>query len=235
MHILFDKDPERGHIDNLLSIRPDKVGYKFSVNFNQQETPQIRITDNTSIRVDAICNLPMIFNQGVSLAYSDTITGIDLSMLDLDSILSGVEILDTLEEASAKLVIKIENSIPLQFKGVFTCLDENNNVIIDPKTNNPLLITENDTIVIGAPTYEFTDHTWRATALESVEVVNVDRADLETLRKIKNIVYTVSLDDESLAYAYEQGLFNVKLTEDNHLRIKLAVGANVEGVLKLEF
>ena len=235
MHILFDKDPERGHIDNLFAIRPDKVGYKFSVNFNQQETPQIRITDNTFIRVDAICNLPMIFNEGVSLAYSDTITGIDLSMLDLDSILSGVEILDTLEEASAKLVIKIENSIPLQFKGVFTCLDENNNVIIDPKTNNPLLITENDTIVIGAPTYEFTDHTWHATALESVEVVNVDRADLETLRKIKNIVYTVSLDDESLAYAYEQGLFNVKLTEDNHLRIKLAVGANVEGVLNLEF
>jgi hypothetical protein len=71
--------------------------------------------------------------------------------------------------------------------------------------------------------------------LESIEVVNVDRMDIETLKQIKKIVYTVSLDDESLAYAYEQGLFNVKLTEDNHLRIKLAVGANVEGVLNLEF
>ena len=235
MHVLFDKDPERGHIDKLFAIRPDKIGYKFSVRFNEQETPQIRISNNTSIKLDAICNLPMIFNEGVELAYSDTITGIDLSTLELDSILSGVEIIDTLEEASAKLVIKIENSIPLQFKGVLTCLDENNNVIIDPKTNNPFLITENDTILIGAPKYEFSEHNWHATALESIEVVNVDRMDIETLKQIKKIVYTVSLDDESLAYAYKQGLFNVKLTEDNYLRIKLAVGANVEGVLNLEF
>jgi hypothetical protein len=235
MHVLFDKDPERGHIDKLFAIRPDKIGYKFSVKFNQQETPQIRITKNTSIKLDAVCNLPMIFNQGVELAYADTIKGIDLSMLDLDSLLSDVDMVDTLEKASAKLVIKIENSIPLQFKGVLTCLDENNNVIINPKTNEPFLITENDTIVIGAPQYEFNNHTWQGTALESVEVVNVDREDLETIQRIKSIAYHVSLDDESLAYAYEQGLFNVKLTADNHLRIKLAVGANVEGVLKLEF
>jgi hypothetical protein len=235
MHVLFDKDPERGHIDKLFAIRPDKIGYKFSVRFNEQETPQIRISNNTSIKLDAICNLPMIFNEGVELAYSDTITGIDLSTLELDSILSGVEIIDTLEEASAKLVIKIENSIPLQFKGVLTCLDENNNVIINPKTNEPFLITENDTIVIGAPKYEFINHVWQGETLECAEIVNVDREDLETIKRIKSIAYYVSLDDESLAYAYEQGLFNVKLTEDNHLRIKLAVGANVEGILNLEF
>ena len=67
------------------------------------------------------------------------------------------------------------------------------------------------------------------------EIVNVDREDVETIKRTKSIAYYVSLDDESLAYAYEQGLFNVKLTEDNHLRIKLAVGANVEGILNLEF
>jgi hypothetical protein len=235
MHVLFDNDPERGHIDKLFTIRPDKVGYKFSVKFNEQETPQIRITNNTSIKLDAICNVPMIFNQGVELAYADTIKGIDLSMLNLDSLLSEVQVIDTLEEASAKLVIKIENTIPLQFKGVLTCLDENNNVIIDPKTNEPFLITENDTILIGAPTYEFTEHTWHGEALESVEIVNVDREDLETIKRINKIAYHVSLDDESLAYAYEKGMFNVKLSEDNSLRIKLAVGANVEGILKFEF
>jgi hypothetical protein len=131
MHVLFDKDPERGHIDQLFAIRPDKIGYKYSVKFNEQETPQVRITNNTSIKLDAVCNLPMIFNQGVELAYADTIQGIDLSMLNLDSLLNEVEVLDTLEKANAKLVVKIENSIPLQFKGVLTCLDENNNVIIN--------------------------------------------------------------------------------------------------------
>lgn len=235
MHILFDKDPERGHIDKLFSIRPDKVGYKFSIDFNRQETPQIRITDNTSIRLDAICNLPMIFNEGVVLAYSDTITDIDLSMLDLDSLLSDVEIIDTLNEASAKLVLKIENTIPLQFKGILTCLDENDNVIIDPETNKPLQITEHDTITIAAPKYEFVNHNWIATPTESVEVISVDKQDLETLRKIKKVIFYTELNDESLAYAYKQGLFKVRLTEDNYIRAKIAIGANVEGVLNFDF
>ena len=235
MHILFDKDPSRGHIDQLFAIRPDQIGYKFAVKFNEQETPQIRLTKNTSIKIDAVCNLPMILSEGVSLGYSDKIKGIDLSMLDLDSLLKDVEMIDTLEEASAKLVIKFENSIPLQFKGMLTCLDENNNVIIDPKTEKPLLLTENDTILIAAPEFTKDGHDWNITPLESVEVINVDRDDLETLRKIKTIEFYAWMDDESLAEAYDNGLNNIQLKDDNYLKVKIAVGANVEGVLNLEF
>ena len=235
MHILFDKDPSRGHIDSLFSIRPDKIGYKFAVKFNEQETPQIRITKNTSIKIDAVCNLPMILNEGVSLGYTDRIKGIDLSMLDLDSLLKDVEMIDTLEEASAKLVIKFENSIPLQFKAILTCLDENDNVIIDPKTEKPLLLTENDTILIAAPEFTKDGHDWNITPLESVEVINVDRDDLETLRQIKTIEFHAWMDDESLAEAYKNGLNNIQLKDDNYLKVKIAVGANVEGVLNLEF
>ena len=235
MHILFDKDPSRGHIDQLFAIRPDQIGYKFAVKFNEQETPQIRLTKNTSIKIDAVCNLPMILNEGVSLGYSDKIKGIDLSMLDLDSLLKDVEMIDTLEEASAKLVITFENSIPLQFKGVLTCLDENDNVIIDPKTKRPLLLTENDTILIAAPEFTKEGHDWNITPLESVEVINVDREDLETLRQIKTIEFHAWMDDESLAEAYRNGLNNIQLKDDNYLKVKIAVGANVEGVLNLEF
>jgi hypothetical protein len=237
MHILFDKDPSRGHIDKLFSIRPDKIGYKFSVWFNEQETPQIRLTKNTSIKIDAVCNLPMILNDSVSLGYSDKIKGIDLSMLDLDSLLKDVEMIDTLEEASAKLVIKFENSIPLQFKGMLKCLDENDSVIIDPKTAQPLLLTENDTILIAAPEFKENEqtHNWDPTPLESVEVINVDREDLETLRKIKTIEFHTWMDDESLDGAYEKGMNNIQLKDNNYLKVKIAVGANVEGVLNLEF
>ena len=235
MHILFDKDPSRGHIDQLFAIRPDQIGYKFAVKFNEQETPQIRITKNTSIKIDAVCNLPMILNEGVSLGYTDRIKGIDLSMLDLDSLLKDVEMIDTLEEAHAKLVIKFENSIPLQFKGMLTYLDENDNVIIDPKTEKPLLLTENDTISIAAPEFTKEGHDWNITPLESVEVINVDREDLETLRQIKTIEFHVWMNDESLAEAYDNGLNNIQLKDDNYLKVKIAVGANVEGVLNLEF
>ena len=237
MDVLFDKDPLRGHIDQLFAIRPDKIGYKFAVKFNEQETPQIRLTNNTSIKLDAVCNLPMILNEGVSLGYTDKITGIDLSMLDLDSLLKDVEMIDTLEEASAKLVIKFENSIPLQFKGMLTCLDENDSVIIDPKTAQPLLLTENDTILIAAPEFKENEqtHNWDATPLESIEVINVDREDLETLRKIKTIEFHAWMDDESLDGAYEKGMNNIQLKDNNYLKVKIAVGANVEGVLNLEF
>lgn len=235
MHALFDKDPERGHIDRLFAIRPDKIGYKFAVKFDEQETPQIRLTNNTSIKLDAVCNLPMILNEGVSLGYTDSIKGIDLSMLDLDSLLKDVEMIDTLEEASAKLVIKFENSIPLQFKGMLKCLDENDSVIIDPKTAQPLLLTENDTILIAAPEFTKEGHDWNITPLESVEEINVDREDLETLRQIKTIEFQAWMDDESLAEAYDNGLNNIQLKDDNYLKVKIAVGANVEGVLNLEF
>lgn len=235
MCVTFDKDPARGQIDRLFSIRPDMIGYKFHVDFNRQATPQVRLTPNTSIKVDAVCNLPMILNEGVSLGYTDRIKGIDLSMLDLDSLLKDVEMIDTLEEASAKLVIKFENSIPLQFKGMLTCLDENDNVIIDPKTEKPLLLTENDTILIAAPEFTKDGHDWKITPLESVEVINVDRDDLETLRQIKTIEFHAWMDDESLAEAYDNGLNNIQLKDDNYLKVKIAVGANVEGVLNLEF
>lgn len=234
MHILFDKDPARGHIDRLFSIRPDKLGYKFSINFNRQETPQIRITDNTSICVDAECEVPFVFNEGVSLGYSDTIKGIDLSMLSLDSLLQDVTVIDTVEEASAKVAIIITNSIPLDFKARFVCLDSLGHEVIDPETNEPLMITETDTIVIEAPTQEYINYQWISTPKESIHIVNVDKDDLETLRSIKSIAFSAAMDDESMKAAYKQGQFNVSLKENDGLKIKIAVGANVEAILNLD-
>lgn len=234
MHVLFDKDPSRGRIDRLFNIRPDKVGYKFSVKFNEQETPQLRITNNTSIKLDAVCNLPMIFNEGVELAYKDTITGIDLSSLALEDLLKDVEVVDTLKDASVKLVIKIENTIPLQFKGRVKFLDKKGYEIMDPKTFEPFQIADNNTILIAAPKQTLENYNWVSTSTESVLVVDVDKDDLEILRQINQIAFDVMLDDESLAYAYEQGLFNVRLTENNYLCVKLAVGANVGAVLNLD-
>lgn len=234
IHVLFDNDPERGCLDKLFAIRPDYIGYKFAVKFNEQETPQIRMTNNTSIRLDAACDLPMIFNEGLEIAYSDTINDIDLSALDIDSILNSVTVLDTLEEAKAKLVITLENSIPLDFIGKLTCLDANGNIIIDPKTNEPFILTEKDSIVIAAPKFTFENHAWSSTATESIEVINVDREDLETIKKITRVVFYIELNDKAMQQAYNQGLFNVKLTDDNYLRVKLGVGASVEAVLNFD-
>ena len=236
MHQLFDKDEQRGRIDRLFAVHPEKLGYKFQIDFDQAETPQIRITDNTSIKVDAVCNLPMVFNEGVVLDYSDTITGIDLTVLNEDSLMQYVpDMVDTIQEASAVVALTFTNDIPFQFKAVVTCLDENNNVIIDPKTEKPLLITENDTILIPSPEYTYNDLalTWTPKPVEHVETVYVDREDLETLRKIKSIAFYALMDDKSLSEVYKAGNFNAKLTDGEGLRIKVGVGANVEAILQV--
>jgi hypothetical protein len=236
MHVLFDKDPARGCIDKLFTVKPDYFGYKFSVDFFRQETPQIRVTDNTDIRVDAECELPLIFNQGVSLAVSDTIENIDFSALSLDSILSNSpELLDTVREAALTLALQVENSIPLQFKGSFVCLDENDDVVIDPKTSMPVQLIEGDTLYIGAPEHKLNLSTsaWDITPAKTKVIVKADADKLNTLNKVKKIVFCATLDDESLDYAYKQGYFNVKITEHASIGLKIGLGANLEAVLDL--
>jgi hypothetical protein len=113
-------------------------------------------------------------------------------------------------------------------------LDANGNIIIDPKTNEPFLLTEKDTIAIAAPEFAFENHAWSSTATESIEVINVDREDLETIKTINKVVFYIELNDKAMQQAYDQGLFNVKLTNDNYLRVKLGVGASVEAVLNFD-
>lgn len=236
MHQLFDKDEQRGRIDRLFAVHPEKLGYKFQIDFDQVETPQIRITENTSIQVDAVCKLPFIFNEGVVLDYTDTLTGIDLSMLDVDSLMEYVpEVVDTIQEASAVLALTFTNDIPFQFKGVFTCLDENNNVIIDPKTDKPFLITEQDTVLIPSPEYTYNDLTynWTPKPVAHRETIYVDREDLATIQQIKSIAFYAVMDDKSLSDVYSKGHFNAQLTESEGIRIKIAVGANVQAILNL--
>lgn len=236
MHILFDKDPARGRIDRLFTIQPDKLGYKFSIDFNRQETPQIRITENTSINIAAACDMPFIFNEGVEIAYSDTIADIDLSMVELDSLMAAVpDLLDTIEEAALTLALQIENSIPLQFKGSFVCLDEFDNVIIDTATNAPWLITNQDTLLIPAPEHTFnqTTATWAVTPAQMTEAIELTKDELSYLAKTKKIIFYAALDDKSLDYAYEQGYFNVKLTEYESLNIRIGVGADIEAILNV--
>ena len=235
MHILFDKDPARGRIDRLFTVQPDKLGYKFSIDFNRQETPQIRITENTSINIAAACDMPFIFNEGVEIAFSDTIANIDLSMVKLDSLFASAKLLDTIEEATLKLALQIENSIPLQFKGSFVCLDEYDNVIIDSATNAPWLITNQDTIVIPAPEHVFNPitATWNVTPAQMTEAIEFTKDELSYLEKTKKIIFYAAFDDESLSHAYKTGQFNVKLTEHQTLCVKIGIGADIEAILNL--
>ena len=233
MILKFDKDPERGHIDQLFQNMPQKLGYKFGVDFNYQMTPQIRITPNTSIRIDAICTLPLIFNQGLYVAYTDTIADVNLSQISIDSLLSGTTIIDTLKATDVKLVIAAKNTIPLDIKATMRCLDKNGNVIMDPVDNTkPLLLCKQDTIVITAPTYAYENANWVQKAPgESTIIANLTKAELNLFPQIHDIIYTAIIDDEALQDAYSKGLSNIRITKEQGLTLKIGLTAEVDAIV----
>ena len=233
MMIPFDKDPERGHIDQLFQNMPQKLGYKFGLDFNYDLTPQIRITPNTSIRIEAICTLPLIFNEGLHIEYEDTITDVNLSQYSIDSLLNSVEIIDTLKGSDIKVVLHAKNDIPLDVKAYMRCLDASNNIIKDPvDPTKPLLLFKQDTVKLQAPDYVKTGGIWQADKPgETTIIANLTKEEMQLLPEVKNIAYYAIVDDESLQAAYDKGLENIRLTDDQGLTVKIGIAAEVDAVL----
>ena len=237
MMIPFDKDPERGHIDELFVNMPQKLGYKFAIDFSYGGTypSQIRITPNTSIRIEAACQLPLIFNRGVFVDYKDTIRDLNLSRYSIDSLLAQVNIVDTMKTTDVALYLKAQNTIPLDVKASMRCLDELGNVIMDPDSaNKPLLLFPSDTINLKAPEFKSEGGNWSmSTPGETIITANLTKRQLDLLPKIKSIVYCAIVDDQSLQGAYSKGMSNVKITEDEGLTIKIGLTAHVDAILNL--
>lgn len=235
MVVLFDKDPARGHIDRLFANMPQKLGYKFNINFNFQQTPQIRIVPNTGVRIEAACTLPLIFNEGLFINYTDTIEDINLTQLSIDSLLADVPSIDTLKTSNLKLVLKAENTLPLSVKAAMRCLDENGQIIMDPENpNKPLCLFPEDTIRITPPKYTYSLGNWNmANPGETTIIASLTKQSLSVVPQIKRIVLSAIVDDEALQYAYQQGMFNVRITQDAGLKLKIGLAAQVGAVLNL--
>lgn len=235
MMIPFDKDPERGQIDKLFQNMPQKLGYKFNVDFDYTQTPQIRITPNTSIGINAVCTLPLIFHNGLFINYTDTIRDINLSQYSIDSLLGEVTIIDTLKATEVTVLLTAKNTIPLDVRAAMRCLDEYGNIIMDPADpTQPLLLFKQDTITLQAPTYEYQNGAWVPTQPGVTTIsASLTKAELDLFPKIKNILYTAIVDDQSLQSAYSKGMDNVKLTADEGLTFKIGLSAQVDAVLNL--
>lgn len=233
MMIPFDKDPERGHIDQLFQNMPQKLGYKFGLDFNYAMTPQIRITPNTSIRIEAICTLPFIFNEGLHVEYNDTIENINLSQYSIDSLINSVEIIDTIKATDINVVLHAKNSIPLDIKAYMRCLDDHGNIIMDPADNTkPLLLFKRDTVQLQAPNYVREGGNWVAKEPgETTILVGLTKPEMELLPKINKIAYWAFIDDDSMEEAFKKGMSNIRLTDDQGLTIKIGISANVDAVL----
>ena len=238
MMIPFDKDPARGHIDSLFMNMPQKLGYKFNLDFNYQMTPQIRITPNTSIRIDAVCTLPFIFNKDLHIDYTDTIKDINLSAYSIDSLLSEVEVIEKpVKTTDVTVVLHAENQIPVDIKAYMRCLNDSGQIIMDPvDPTQPLLLFEQDTVVFKAQPFVKSGGQWVPDTKggETIITARLTKAKLDLMPSIKHIVYYARIDDESLQEAYARGMENIRITNDQGLKLKIGLTAHVDALLKFE-
>jgi hypothetical protein len=232
MSVTFNKEIKQGQIHKMFRKTPQKLGFRFFVTFDEMETPQIRITPNTNINVKTHCTLPFIFDQGVWIDYPDT-TEVNLSQMSIDSIKDQAKVIQSFKSTNVKAVLMAKNTIPLHLKVTMRCFDANGNMIMDPHDKGkPFLIFPADTIYLDTPTMAYDYGKWSQTKPgETTMIAELDKEHLDMFPQIKKIVYKAILDDQTLDYAYKQGNFNVKLTEDNDVTIKVGLTANVEAVL----
>lgn len=233
MFVNFDKDPKNGHIDYLFRNIPQTLGYRFSVSFNFTNTPQIRMTPDDSIRIRAICRLPMQFNKGVLFNFTDTIPDVKMSQFSIDSLLAGVQVIDTVKTTDVKAIMVAQNTIPLTVKLSMRCLDEQNKVIMDPEDNTkPLSLFENDTTLLPPPAFTQTAGVWHMSdPSETAVIANMTKKKLDVMPKVKKIVYSATVDDSALEEAYKGGLHNISLREDGSLTFKIGLTTQVDAVL----
>ncbi len=231
MNLRFDKTEEGGQIHRLFGSIPQNLGYRFSVKFNEQKTPQIRVTNNTAVKLKTQATLPLMFGDSLYIEYSDTID-VNLSQYSIDSLLRDVKVVKSVDVNELNLILKAENEIPVRLKAYMRCLDAKGKVIPDPTDESkPLLLFEQDTIMIDAPTYA-DNGGWHKTANGTTTITaHLTQEKLDMLPSVKGIIYTVVIDNESLQEAYNNGLSNVKIKNTDRLKLTIGLSADVKAAL----
>ena len=180
--------------------------------------------------------LPLIFDEGMHLDYTDTLREVNLSQYSIDSLTKKNDIIDTMKTTNVTLFMTAYNTIPLDIRAVFRCLDEKGDTIMNPEDpSKPLTLFAEDSLTFVAPQYEYIGGNWQRTSDgKTVFSVLLTKDKLNMLPKIKNIVYTAQLENRTLQDEYDtkQG-FTAKITEDTGLTLKIGLTAQADIVLNL--
>ena len=218
--ITLDYTPENGNIDTLLSIHPHSVSYAFDVSTDTTTAmKQFRITDNTDINLAAILNIPFSFNDSVHIVYSDTIHDVNLTQLQLDSLIKETKAIKEIKEAELQLYIAIDNSIPFAINAAFTLYDANNQIVqlsAMDSTTFEIHIDNPDVITNGIATTPSTN---------KIPTITIRKDDFDALASIKYIVFDATLGDNHEA---------VTLSTDAAIRFQLGITADMDAIIDLE-
>ena len=233
LDMVFNKEPEHGRIDSLFVGTPDIMAWSFAVDFDRTLTNQTRLTPTTNIKMDIDMEVPFIFNEGLYVAYSDTLENINLN---LSSLTDSASIVDSIKQSDLYVQLKIENRLPVDVRMVLCCLDSNDRVITEDRTGEPLRLTQSDTIFIKAPEYTVGADGSMVISKPGIaeDALNISKDKLKKFNELKSLTYIVILDDKSLHSAFESNEnFKIRITEDSRLKLNIGIGAKVGAVLNL--
>ncbi len=236
MWVHFDKTPDGGRLNRLFKGVPKQLGYRFNVEFNAQTTPQIRVIPDMRVRVNTHTTLPLIFDEGMHLDHTDTIRDVNLSQYSIDSLTAKTEIIDTMKTTDVTLFLTAYNTIPMDIRAVFRCIDANGDTIMGPADpSKPMTLFAEDSLTFVAPHYEYIGGNWQRTSEgKTVITAQLSKEKLNLLPKVKNIIYSAVLENKTLQDEYDvkQG-FTAKITEDSGLTLKIGLTAQADIVLNL--
>jgi len=235
MHVKFDSTADGGRIQNLFRSIPKKIGYCFNVKFYQNRTPQIRITPNTSVHVQATATLPMVFDRGLHIKYSDTIQDISLSQFSIDSLVAQAAFIDSVKTSDVLLYMTAMNEIPMDLKATIRCYDKDGMIVTEPDdATKPFQLFTEDTLRLAAPKFLYNGKDWVMQSPGQTDfLARLSKERLNLFPKIKYIIYDVIIDDESLQSVFDEGHFNIRLTSDSRLQMKLGLTAQLDAFINL--
>ncbi len=221
----FSNSPDSGAIDKLFEVRPDTIGYKFNVALNTDyrdangnEVLQYRLSKNADITAEAIVNVPLHFNDSMKLSYTDTIDSISISLVDIDSLITEVEMLKEVTINDLKLILLVENTIPFNVIADLTFLNENDSVL------DINLFGDSDVLHIDCPTAISADGIVTEPTRQEI-IINIDQERYNTIVDLKKIIFQATLGENSVP---------VKVLDRSGLRIGIAVAADVSAVAELD-
>ena len=194
--LLFNNTSGHGEIHRLFEKHPSKVVYSINCNFDEESTPQIRIQNDLFVNVDASVTVPFAFNKGLKIEMHDTIKDIEISQYHIDSLLSSVQIIDSVRigEEGVWLLMNILDSIPMDIYATLTCLDANNQPIADPELPGRNFILFPET---GSDTIRISAFQQGGTLLKC----QMTQKRLDLFPKIKGIAYMVGVTDAASSSA----------------------------------
>lgn len=232
---LFNRDMDKGQIDQLFGKMPDSLGYKFEVSFDMPKSPQVRLTPDDSIEINAICTLPMIFHDSVFFQYKDTSNNVNLSQYTIDSLLASSSTVDTVKTSDVRLVLQGINDMPICLALTLRCLDENGQVVMDASNpSKPFQLFDQDTIRIEAGDYKITpEGGWVLNRPTTTTFIgNLTKNKINQFPSIKSIVYYATIDDRAMRQAHSKGYNNLNLRGERGVNIKMGLTTNINAILK---